>query len=43
MARSLTGDGVAPMGDKSTPIRYYAGKCGPGFACGSNNKLPCDW
>jgi hypothetical protein len=43
MARSLTGDGVAPMGDKSTPIRYYAGKCRPGFACGSNNKLPCAW
>ena len=43
MARSLTGDGIAPIGDTSTPIRYYAGKCGPGFACGSNNKLPCDW
>jgi hypothetical protein len=24
-------------------VRYYAGKCGPGFACGSNNKLPCAW
>ena len=43
MARSLTGDGVAPKGDKSTPIRYYAGKCGSGFACGSNNKQPCAW
>ena len=43
MARSLTGDGVAPMGDKSTPIRYYSGKCGPGFRCGSNNKQPCAW
>jgi len=43
MARSLTGDGVAPMGDKSTPIRYYAGKIGPGFKCGANNKLPCAW
>ena len=43
MARSLTGDGVAPMGDKSTPIRYYSGKCGPVFACGSNNMLPCAW
>jgi hypothetical protein len=31
------------MGDKSTPVRYYAGNCGPGFACGSNNKLPCAW
>jgi len=43
MARSLTGDGVAPMGDKSTSIRYYSGKCGPGFMCGSNNKQPCAW
>jgi len=43
MARSVTGDGIAPMGDKSTPIRYYAGKCGPGFLCGANNKLPCAW
>lgn len=31
------------MGDKSTSIRYYAGKCGPNFACGANNKLPCAW
>ena len=43
MARSLTGDGVAAMGNKSTPIRYYSGKCGPGFMCGSNNKQPCAW
>ena len=43
MARSLTGEGVAPKGDKITPIRYYAGKCGPNFACGSNNQLPCAW
>jgi hypothetical protein len=43
MARSLTGDGVAPMGDKSTSIRYYSGKIGPGFKCGANNKLPCAW
>ena len=43
MARSLTGDDVAPLGDKSTPIRYYSGNCGPGFACGSNNKQPCAW
>lgn len=43
MARSVTGEGVAPMTDKSAPVRYYAGKCGPNFACGSNNKLPCGW
>ena len=43
MARSVTGDGVAPMEEKTAPLRYYAGKCGPKFACGSNNKLPCAW
>ena len=43
VARSVTGEGVAPMTDKSAPVRYYAGKCGPNFACGSNNKLPCGW
>jgi len=43
MARSVTGEGVSPMEDKVAPVRYYAGKCGSGFACGSNNKLPCAW
>lgn len=43
MAMSVTGEGVAPMGEKKAPIRYYAGKCGPLFACGSNNKLSCAW
>ena len=43
MARSLTGEGVAPMGQKEAPLRYYAGKIGPNFACGANNKLPCAW
>jgi hypothetical protein len=43
MARSVTGEGVAPQGEKDAPVRYYAGKCGPLFACGSNNKLSCAW
>jgi len=43
MARSLTGEGVAPVSEKKAEVRYYAGKCGPTFACGSNNKLPCAW
>lgn len=43
MARTVTGEGVAPMSDRQAPLRYYAGKCGPGFACGANNKLPCAW
>ncbi len=43
MARSVTGEGIAPMSNRDAPVRYYAGKCGPVFACGSNNKLPCAW
>ena len=43
MARTVTGDGIAPMEDKDVPVRYYAYKCGPTFACGVNNKLPCAW
>jgi hypothetical protein len=43
MARSVIGDGVSPMEDKKASVRYYAGKCGPTFACGSNNKLSCAW
>ncbi len=43
MAPSVTGEGVAPVSDRQAAVRYYAGKCGPRFACGSNNKLPCAW
>ena len=43
MARTVTGEGIASVTDKQTAVRYYAGKCGPLFACGSNNKLPCAW
>ncbi len=43
MARSVTGEGVAPNTERQADVRYYAGNCGPGFACGANNKLPCAW
>ncbi len=43
MARTVTGEGIAPMADRNAAVRYYAGKCGPNFACGSNNKMPCAW
>ena len=43
MARTVTGEGIAPVADRQAAVRYYAGKCGPLFACGSNNKLPCAW
>jgi hypothetical protein len=43
MARSVTGEGIAPLEDRQATVRYYAGKCGPAFACGYNNRLPCAW
>jgi hypothetical protein len=43
MARTVTGEGMAPAGEPKAPVRYYAAKCGPTFACGANNKLPCAW
>jgi hypothetical protein len=43
MARSVTGEGIAPMHERDAPVRFYAGKCGPLFCCGSNNKMPCAW
>jgi hypothetical protein len=43
MARTVTGDGLAPNSDRQAPMRFYASQCGPTFACGSNNKLPCAW
>lgn len=43
MARSVTGEGISPRQDRQAAVRYYAGKCGPCFACGSNNNLPCAW
>jgi hypothetical protein len=43
MARTVTGDGIAPKEEKDAPVRYFAYKCGPTFACGANNKLSCAW
>lgn len=43
MARTVTGEGIAPMEDKQAPLRFYAAKYGPMFACGANNKLSCAW
>lgn len=43
MARSVTGEGVAPSENRQAAVRYYAAKCGPAFACGANNRLPCAW
>jgi len=43
MARTVTGEGMAPKTDKDAERRYYAYKCGPMFACGGNYGLPCAW
>jgi len=43
MARSVTGEGVAPMGQRDTERRYYGGNSGPLFACGANDRQSCAW
>jgi hypothetical protein len=43
LARTVTGAGLAPMSERNAAVRYYAGKCGPDFACGANDKLSCAW
>jgi hypothetical protein len=43
MARTVTGEGIASRDDLRAADRFYAGKCGPGFACGANNGKPCAW
>jgi len=43
MARTLTGEGIAPKEEKDAAVRYYAYKSGPNFACGVNGGLPCAW
>ncbi len=43
MARTVTGEGIAPATERSALLRYNAYKCAPFFACGANSKLPCAW
>jgi len=43
LARSVTGEGVAPGSDAKALPRYYSYKCGPGFACGANHGQSCAW
>jgi len=43
MARTVTGEGMAPKNDKEAERRYFAYKCGPQFACGPNYGQPCAW
>lgn len=44
LARSITGEGIAPAEERTAPIRYYrSGNSSPGFTCSANNHLPCAW
>ena len=43
MARSVTGEGIAPASDRQAAPRYNSLKCGPVFACGPNGKQSCAW
>ena len=43
MARTVTGEGLAPMEDTDAPLRYYHFKRGPGFICGINGNKACAW
>lgn len=44
LARSITGEGIAPAEEKDAPVRFYrSGNSAPTFACSANNHLPCAW
>ncbi len=44
LARSITGEGIAPAEDKQAVPRYYrSGNSAPGFACAANEGQPCAW
>jgi hypothetical protein len=44
LARSVTGEGIAPAEEKDAPIRYYrSGNSQPGFICSANNHRACAW
>ncbi len=44
LARSITGEGIAPNTEKQAPVHYLrSGNSEPGFACSANSHLPCAW
>lgn len=44
MARSVTGEGIAPTEEKKAVVRYLrTGISGPGFLCSANDHKPCAW
>jgi len=44
LARSITGEGIAPAEERQAPVHYYrSGNSAPNFACSANDHLPCAW
>ncbi|MDT8307520.1 MAG: nitrogen fixation protein NifH [Anaerolineae bacterium] len=44
LARSITGEGIAPNSQKDRPVHYLrSGNSAPGFECSANNHSPCAW
>lgn len=44
LARSITGEGIAPNTEKTAPVHYLrSGNSGPGFRCSANDQQPCAW
>lgn len=43
LARSITGEGIAPAKSKDVRRYYRSGNSGPGFCCAANNHKPCAW
>jgi hypothetical protein len=44
LARSITGEGLAPAQDAAAHQRYFkGGACAPGFCCAANDGKPCAW
>lgn len=44
LARSITGEGIAPAREKDAPVHYFlSSNSAPGFVCSANNQLPCAW
>jgi hypothetical protein len=44
MARVVTGESIAPQGQKDAPVRYLkSATCAPGFCCSANDSKPCAW
>jgi hypothetical protein len=44
LARSITGEGIAPSEERQADVHYLrSGNSAPGFVCSANNHLPCAW